>query len=320
MAITLRTHKMLWGRGGNRCAWEDCRRELVWDESGSADPAIVGDEAHIVARQRRGPRGRDDVPLKERDGYPNLILLCKVHHKLIDDQPERYSKEWLLALKERHEEWVRSTLGIDVEHLLRDEQLASIVEEWARRITLDDWERWISGLSSHGQPRISRSALDALDATSAWLFNRVWPKGGGEVQRALENFRRVARDLYNVFLQHAIEFGGDAWITEKYYHIPEWDEARYSALLRDYERHVDLVEDLAFEATRATNLVCDTVRRNLWSDYRLKEGALTIRSGPNIDLRWTTYRPEYTADEYEAGLYEGLETFAESSRRIFPPG
>jgi HNH endonuclease len=80
-------------------------------ERTATDPAaIVGDEAHIVARSSGGPRSE---LLDERmiDAYENLILLCKVHHKLVDDQQGEYTKEHLGKIKARHEEWVAQTLG-----------------------------------------------------------------------------------------------------------------------------------------------------------------------------------------------------------------
>jgi hypothetical protein len=45
------------------------------------------------------------------DAYENLILLCKVHHKVVDDQPGEYPKERLHEIKARHEAWVDQTLG-----------------------------------------------------------------------------------------------------------------------------------------------------------------------------------------------------------------
>lgn len=80
-------------------------------ERTATDPAaIVGDEAHIVARSPGGPRSE---LLDERmiDAYENLILLCKVDHKVVDDQPGEYTKERLHEIKARHEAWVVQTLG-----------------------------------------------------------------------------------------------------------------------------------------------------------------------------------------------------------------
>src|SRR6266480_1336581 len=108
MAILLKTTKILWGRSGNRCAI--CRTLLVEDAVSAID---------------------DDS---------NLILLCRKHHKVIDDQPSKYTVEHLRELKTAHEEWVRNSLeGEDSEKSHDDLLYATIVDEWANRIDLQHW-------------------------------------------------------------------------------------------------------------------------------------------------------------------------------------
>jgi hypothetical protein len=109
VAISTRAHKLLWGRGGNRCAL--CCCELVMDASPVDREAVVGDECHIVAKEPGGPRSIPDATKDELDAYDNLILLCKTHHKLVDDQPNTFTVGILKALKDLHEEWVRDILG-----------------------------------------------------------------------------------------------------------------------------------------------------------------------------------------------------------------
>ena len=74
------------------------------------DPAaVVGDECHIVARSPGGPRaGSIDG---DADAEPNLILLCRVDHKRVDDQPNYFTVERLSAIKLAHEAWVHATLS-----------------------------------------------------------------------------------------------------------------------------------------------------------------------------------------------------------------
>lgn len=102
MGISLKTRKMLWGRSANRCAMSDCRRVLVEDETETDDPSIVGDEAHIVARREDGPRGISGLTPEQRDNFDNLVLMCKIHHKVIDDQPNEYNVERLHQIKQEH--------------------------------------------------------------------------------------------------------------------------------------------------------------------------------------------------------------------------
>src|SRR5690606_32694614 len=69
------------------------------------------DECHIVAREQDGPRGDSSLPVEKRDEYENLLILCKTHHKLVDDQQHRFTVAHLTSLKLAHEHWVRVSLS-----------------------------------------------------------------------------------------------------------------------------------------------------------------------------------------------------------------
>ena len=100
MVITDKTRKRLWGRSGNRCA--RCRHELV-------DVTAVGEECHIIS-PTNGPRYDPSYPQEKLDSYENLILLCRVDHRIIDDQYESYTVDILRHMKATHEEWVSQKL------------------------------------------------------------------------------------------------------------------------------------------------------------------------------------------------------------------
>ena len=100
MAITDYTRKLLWARSGNQCAL--CRRQLVEPGNELDRDAVVGDECHILPHSPRGPRATT-ASRKDIDGYENLILLCKADHKLVDDQPEKYSAQTLREIRNAHE-------------------------------------------------------------------------------------------------------------------------------------------------------------------------------------------------------------------------
>lgn len=108
MSISDKTRKMLWGRSGNRCAI--CKRELILDATSNDDKSIVGDECHIVAKEPRSPRSNPNFPVNELNSYDNLILLCKVHHKIVDDQETTYTVKVLRERKRQHVEYVRRGL------------------------------------------------------------------------------------------------------------------------------------------------------------------------------------------------------------------
>ena len=73
--------------------------------------SIIGEECHIVARKPKGPRGTAALPLDKRDEIDNLILLCRIHHKQIDDQVNTYTAETLTTIKAKHERWVQQSLA-----------------------------------------------------------------------------------------------------------------------------------------------------------------------------------------------------------------
>jgi hypothetical protein len=83
-----------------------CRRELVMDATETDDESLVGEAAHIVAESAAGPRGASPLTPEQRDKYANLILLCNVDHKVVDDQFNEYTVERLSTLKQQHEAWV----------------------------------------------------------------------------------------------------------------------------------------------------------------------------------------------------------------------
>jgi HNH endonuclease len=108
MSITDKSRKVLWGRSGSLCAF--CRAHLVIDASAVDSESIVGDECHIISGAPNGPRHDQNLGPEEIDSLDNLLLLCRVHHKLVDDQPETFSADTLRQLKANHERWVKGRL------------------------------------------------------------------------------------------------------------------------------------------------------------------------------------------------------------------
>lgn len=107
MAITDKTRKTLWARSGNRCAM--CRTELVAERNEQDKSLNIGDECHIVSEQSKGPRHVADYG-KDFDDYDNLILLCKNHHRIVDELWETYSIDLLRTVKINHENWIRTVI------------------------------------------------------------------------------------------------------------------------------------------------------------------------------------------------------------------
>ena len=107
MTISARARKLLWGKAGMRCAL--CRQALLIEGENPDPDSIIGEECHIVSASPGGPRHGPE-PGCGYDHYDNLVLLCRVDHKWVDDQPAYFSAERLAAVKLAHEAWVASSL------------------------------------------------------------------------------------------------------------------------------------------------------------------------------------------------------------------
>lgn len=111
MSIPIKDQRVLAIRSGGRCAFRSCQKILTAEATLPDKEAILGEMAHIVGEMPSGPRGDSSLTPSERNSYSNLILLCNVHHQLIDDKPHTYTVEKLHAMKKEHEEWVEKALS-----------------------------------------------------------------------------------------------------------------------------------------------------------------------------------------------------------------
>jgi hypothetical protein len=279
------------------------------DATETDDESLVGEAAHIVAESTSGPRGASPLTPEQRDKYANLILLCNVDHKVVDDQVGEYTVARLSTLKQQHETWVRGQLGFDAAKIRDDEIYADYVGHWASAMRLDHWRSWASAPLDGGQPVLGVEMATALNEIRPWLLSRIWPRRYEDLEGAFTNFRQVAQDFCRTFETHAEKLGENEWQTAKFYHISEWNPERYRELFKQFEGHVALVEDLLLELTRAANYVCDKVRERVLPAYRLREGVLLVTSGPYLDLSVRTYRVEYRGEERVQRPYPGIEAF-----------
>lgn len=301
---------MLWGRSGNICAFPNCKKQLVMDISETDDISIVGEEAHIVAKEQEGPRGISTLGIGERDKYSNLILLCSIHHKIIDDHPDRYTKDVLEAYKSLHETWVAENLKLDLLKQRDDETYASYIDEFLRICNVNHWKAWTSFLLSGEQPRIDKEAYENLRKVINFIISRIWPKRYLELEAAFYNFKNVANDLLLVFDKHADSKNDEYW-TNKFYKIEGWDPELYKRMLDEYLYHCHLIQDLTIELTRAGNYIFDSIRGYLLPNFRINEGVLLVEIGPFSDLSWKTFRVEYQGEQRTPTPYGGLRSFME---------
>lgn len=277
--------------------------------TGTDDESLIGEECHIIAKSQDGPRGDASFPKEKIDKYGNLVLMCRIHHKIIDDQPSNYPVEILKKIKKSHEKWVRESLSsFDSQRQRADEIYASYIEKWIELSHLNEWKAWSSHLLSHGLPKIWKVVDNNLRELREWIFSRIWPARYPELEDAFENFRRVLQDFQNVFHEHSKE-APDLFYTDKFYQINEWNKKEYERLSKMHEFHVDIVMDLMLELTRAANYICDKVREYIDPVFRLDEGLLIVESGPYMSQSWRQHKVMYRGEERIRIPYPGIEEF-----------
>jgi hypothetical protein len=92
-----------------RCYYPDCLVPVV--DFVDDKPFMNVDVAHIYALANGGPRGDETLPGPERNLFSNLLLLCRKHHRAVDQDMRRYTPEVLLAWKTAREDGEVRKLG-----------------------------------------------------------------------------------------------------------------------------------------------------------------------------------------------------------------
>lgn len=105
---SLTTKMILFAKSGGRCQFEGCNKYLLRDDI-TSEELNDANIAHIVASSSNGPRGACNSH-ELSDDINNLMLLCKTHHKLVDDNPEEYTVERLTEMKLSQERKVKELL------------------------------------------------------------------------------------------------------------------------------------------------------------------------------------------------------------------
>ena len=115
----LGTVKRLYAVSGNQCAFEKCDLPLVDNDSGK----VTGRICHIKARSENGPRFDFEQTEEQNMSFANLILMCSIHHDVIDSDLISYTTARLLELKDAHE--IKFKNG---HNLLEDDKSAKLIQ------------------------------------------------------------------------------------------------------------------------------------------------------------------------------------------------
>ncbi|MBH8575141.1 HNH endonuclease [Nostocaceae cyanobacterium CENA369] len=298
MTISQRDIKLLWGRAASRCAFPSCRLQLTQDSETTSSSILIGEQAHIVAKESNGPRGNSLLTPDERDSYDNLILLCPTHHTIIDKNVEDFPIEKLHALKTNHELWVRQTLSQtwDLNQQARDIIYTSLIDSAVENCHLLLWKQW---------------TLDTLRPIPRWpyelpehflefrlkVISTDFPGTLTELERSVKTLSMLLDKATRVFQKHcniAKDNDGNLFYdADQFYQISESQE---------FNDWVEECYQPIIDSTKAANWFREVVRRDINPMFFAAEGKFiaTYPFTGDIGLSPSYLVPVYTQEEKDS--------------------
>ena len=203
MAIPPKDQKILWAKSAGRCSMPECREKLVLEASEKVPSKnlLIGENCHIVAESKDGPRGNSILTTEERNRYPNLILLCSNHHTVIDNDPEAWPVEKLHQIKSDHELWVETQLTeISEEDDFELKIYTDLVNFITENLLLSNWD-W---LSDHAvRLLLYDEFVEGVDKFWLIIQKMVWPNKLPELERSIINLSERLSAYIKHFLSNS---------------------------------------------------------------------------------------------------------------------
>jgi hypothetical protein len=306
MPIHQKESHLLWGKAAGRCSMPKCRKPLVAISEGQKAPSdlIIGEMAHIVGKKNStaNARGISKLPLKERDKYPNLILLCPTHHTLIDKDELGWPIERLHTIKREHELWVEKLLGKEIDE---DLQIYNdFIDRVALAFRLENWEWLCDCLFRQIMPLEFREAVYQIGFEH---FRAIMPGRDTAFESSLENLVSRSREYLDHYMSEAEILPGDPRVMAKrrYRDVSEDDYEAKDKALSDHNKWERNNTMLLFNFVHALNEFCDVVRSSLRPDFFVRKGRFCVHDfmglmGATFEETWHIPPRYFRKEELDA--------------------
>lgn len=106
---------ILMGLCGGKCEFRGCEKSIVQDML-TGEKSNFSNYAHIIASSENGPRGDKFLSRELCNDEKNIMVLCRDHHKEIDDFPKKYTVDILKEMKKEHEAYIKDLMKISKEY------------------------------------------------------------------------------------------------------------------------------------------------------------------------------------------------------------
>lgn len=289
MTISDKDIKILWGKAAGRCSI--CRDTLFHAADNPSDTTLIGENCHIVAEKQDGPRGQSNLNSSDRNRYPNLILLCRNHHKIIDDDETTYSIEVLYQIKTDHELWIENSFVSNGNP--EKDYYIKFVNEISLNLKLSNWEAISDHLIRFLMPVFFEEAVNELKAK---VFKAHWPNKYPVLEEKIINLSSRASEFVDCFCSNGV-------VKDDFWHENQsWKSKGWLLNFHEYAEEVEIWQkncsDLLLNLVHALNEFSDQVRENIDSSFFRYEGKFVILDslGVTKELREARYLPDRYID------------------------
>jgi predicted nucleotidyltransferase len=122
-SVPLNTARQLWAQCGGFCQNPGCNKPLF--RSVDDDVVSLANVAHIIGHGSSGPRSDHELAdYIDRDGIDNLLMLCLVCHKIVDELERKFTVDAMVSWKQAHAQRIASLFAVpsiqDERQLLAD--------------------------------------------------------------------------------------------------------------------------------------------------------------------------------------------------------
>lgn len=289
MAIQPVDMKILWAKAAGRCSMPRCRKRLVADASQvvPSKNILIGENCHIVADKSNGARGKSKLPKKDRDRYPNLILLCRNHHGVIDKDPTAWPIERLHQIKADHELWVETQLA-EADQSIEDQLYAKLINAATEQLQLGRWET----ISDHAvRGLLLDSFVEGAGAFGTLVFKTIWPGKKPELEAAIKNLAERVDTYINQFMKRARLRSDTVWVEDKTWKRTYRED--YDKIAAEAEVWEQKTVNLLANVVVALNEYANAVRQHFKPDYFVLQGNFTLSDSMGVtnELREVHYMP-----------------------------
>jgi len=280
----------------------DCRKELVLKGSTKvpSQNVVIGENCHIVAKNKKEARWDSILTPAERDRYPNLILLCRNHHKIIDQDPSEWPIEKLHQIKSEHELWVETKFA-DSSEKISNQIYSDLINLATESLLLSHWD-WFSDHAVRFL--LSEEFVDGADRFWLKVQKTVWPKEIPELEAAITNLCDRISQYVKIFMDKATLRPGKTNENDGFWVEDKWWKAQWR---HDYHCYVDKSTQwqkactaMLFNIVVALNEYAESVRKHLKPSYLVYQGKFVINDSMGVmsEMRPSIYIPEeYTEIE-----------------------